>query len=318
MIMITGGTGFIGNVLIRHLSDLGYPIKLLLRPAQESPKLPKGLPMEVAVASLNDQKSLRAVMKDVDVIYHLVSAESFGREAQLSEVDIKGTQALVAAASQANISRIFYLSHLGADRASAYPLLKAKAIAENEIKSSGIPYTIIRSGIVFGEQDHFTNGLAFLLKISPYFVMLPDNGSALLQPIWVEDLARVLTWSLDMAQTINETIEVGGPEYLTFKDVCQTILDQLGIKRQFINVKPVILSRFTETLEILFPSFPASVFWLDYLSTNRTANLDTLPSRFDLLPARLSHRLGYLKNKKFRMNWRQIILNRKRTITRWE
>ena len=316
--MITGGTGFIGNVLIRHLSDLGYPIKLLLRPAQESPKLPKGLPMEVAVASLNDQKSLRAVMKDVDVIYHLVSAESFGREAQLSEVDIKGTQALVAAASQANISRIFYLSHLGADRASAYPLLKAKAIAENEIKSSGIPYTIIRSGIVFGEQDHFTNGLAFLLKISPYFVMLPDNGSALLQPIWVEDLARVLTWSLDMAQTINETIEVGGPEYLTFKDVCQTILDQLGIKRQFINVKPVILSRFTETLEILFPSFPTSVFWLDYLSTNRTANLDTLPSRFDLLPARLSHRLGYLKNKKFRMNWRQIILNRKRTITRWE
>ena len=316
--MITGGTGFIGNVLIRHLSDLGYPIKLLLRPAQESPKLPKGLPMEVAVASLNDQKSLRAVMKDVDVIYHLVSAESFGREAQLSEVDIKGTQALVAAASQANISRIFYLSHLGADRASAYPLLKAKAIAENEIKSSGIQYTIIRSGIVFGEQDHFTNGLAFLLKISPYFVMLPDNGSALLQPIWVEDLARVLTWSLDMAQTINETIEVGGPEYLTFKDVCQTILDQLGIKRQFINVKPVILSRFTETLEILFPSFPTSVFWLDYLSTNRTANLDTLPSRFDLLPARLSHRLGYLKNKKFRMNWRQIILNRKRTITRWE
>jgi hypothetical protein len=83
-------------------------------------------------------------------------------------------------------------------------------------------------------------------------------------------------------------------------------------------VKPVILSRSTETLEILFPSFPASVFWLDYLSTNRTANLDTLPSRFDLLPARLSHRLGYLKNKKFRMNWRQIILNRKRTITRWE
>lgn len=316
--MITGGTGFIGNVLIRHLSDLGYPIKLLLRPSQESPRLPKGVPMEVAVASFNDPKSLRAAMKNVDVIYHLASAESYGREAQLSEVDIKGTQALVASASQANISRIFYLSHLGADRASAYPLMKAKAIAESEIKSSGIPYTIIRSAIVFGEQDHFTNGLAFLLKISPYFVMVPDNGSALMQPIWVEDLARVLTWALDMPQTLNETIEVGGPEFLSFKEVCQTILDELGIRRQFINVKPVILNRFTETLEILFPSFPTSVFWLDYLSTNRTANLDTLPGRFDLLPARLSHRLGYLKSKKFRMNWRRIILNRKRTITRWD
>ena len=130
MILITGGTGFIGNLLIRHLSSLGYPIKLLIRPSKTTPNLPKGLPLDVAVAGFNDEKGLRAAMKDVDIIYHLAGAETQGRLAQLTEVDIQGTQALVRAAAQARISRFFYLSHLGADRASAFPLFKAKAIAE--------------------------------------------------------------------------------------------------------------------------------------------------------------------------------------------
>ncbi len=318
MILVTGGTGFIGNVLIRHLSNLGYPIKLLLRPSKETPRLPKGLSLEVALTSLTDEKGLRASMKDVTVIYHLASAESLGRKAQLTEVDIEGTQALLQAASQAGIERFFYVSHLGADRASAYPLLQAKAIAEYQIRSSGIPYTIFRSAIAYGERDYFTNGLAFLLKISPFFVMLPEEGSSLLQPIWVEDLATVMTWSLDMSQTINETIKIGGPEYLSFKEICEIIIGLLGIKRQFVNVKPVILNRFTEILEIIFPNFPTSVFWLDYLATNRTTNLDTLPSMFHLLPARMSYRLGYLERKKFRTNWWRMILSRKRTMIRWD
>jgi len=318
MILITGGTGFIGNHLIRHLSAEGHAIKLLIRPSKQSPKLPKGLPLDVAVTSLTDPKGLRAALKDVDVIYHLASAENLGRKAQLTKVDIQGTEALARAAAQANIKRFIYLSHLGAERASAYPLLKAKAIAEHHIKSSGIPYTIFRSAVAYGENDHFTNGLAFLLKISPYFVMLPEHGTSLIQPIWVEDLATILAWSLDMPETANETIELGGPEYISFRQVCEMIIEKLGIKRSFVNVKPVILNYFTEVLEILFPNFPTSVFWLDYIATNRTTNLDVLPTKFNLLPARMGQRLGYLENKKYRVNVMRMILQRKRTITRWD
>ena len=318
MILITGGTGFIGNVLIQHLTTLGYPVKLLIRPSKDSPLLPKGMPLEVAVTSLNDKQGLRAAMKGVDVVYHLASAEHLGRRAELSAVDIKGTQNVIEAAAQARIERIIYISHLGADLSSAYPLLKAKAVAEKIIRSSGIPYTILRSALAYGERDHFTNGLAFLLKVSPFFVMLPDDGSSLLQPIWVEDLATVLTWTLDLPQTINETIEVGGPEYLSFKQICEIVIETIGIHRQFLEVPPVFLNIFTEILEILVPNFPTSVFWLDYLATNRTTNLDVLPRLFDLLPARISHRLGYLEGKDFRKNWWRIMLPRKRTMKRWD
>jgi uncharacterized protein YbjT (DUF2867 family) len=318
MILVTGGTGFIGNVLIQHLSTLGYPVKLLIRPSKSTPNLPKGQPLHIAVTSLSDQNGLRAAMKDVDVVYHLASAEALGRKAELTEVDIQGTQALITAASQARIERFFYVSHLGADSASAYPLLKAKAIAENSIKSSGIPYTIFRSALAYGERDHFTNGLAFLLKISPYFVMLPEEGSTLLQPIWVEDLATVMTWSLDMPRTINQTIEVGGLEYLSFKQICKMIAETIGIKRNYLDVPPIFLNKLTEFIEILLPNFPTSVFWLDYLATNRTTDMDTLPRVYDLLPVRMSQQIGYLESKNFRRNWWRMILKRKRTTIKWD
>jgi NADH dehydrogenase len=318
MILITGSTGFIGNVVIRHLVDLGYPIKLLIRPSKDSPNLPKNLPLDVTVTSLKDEKGLRAAMKNVDYIYHLASQEYLGRTANLSEVDIKGTQSLVEAASRANIKRIFYISHLGADRASAYPLLKAKGIAEHTIKNANIPYTIFRSGLVFGKGDHFINNLAVLIKASPYFVMLPNEGRTMLQPIWVEDLARVLTWSLDMPKTINKTLKIGGPEYLSFREICEIIIGVLGLRREFLNVSPVLLNILTELFEIVMPNFPTSVFWLDYLAIDRTTDLDTLPRQFNLLPARLHQHLGYINKSNVRKNMWRMILQRKRTIKKWD
>ena len=318
MILITGGTGFIGNMLIRHLSSLGYPIKLLIRPSKMTPNLPKGLPLDVAVAGFNDEKGLRAAMKDVDVIYHLAGAETQGRLAELTEVDIKGTQAVVNAAAQARISRFFYLSHLGADRASAFPLFKAKAIAEHHIRNSGIPFTIFRSGLVYGEGDHFTTSLAVLMKISPFFALLPNEGETLLQPIWIEDLVTVLAWSLDMPQTVNQTIEIGGPEYLKFKQICDMVINAIKIKRHFLNTSPLILNILTELMEMVKPNFPTTVFWMDYLAADRTTNVDILPRMFNLLPAKMSQRLGYLESEAFRKNWRKMRKQRKRTPIQWE
>lgn len=315
MILITGGTGFIGNILVRHLSDLGYPLKLLIRPSDHSPKLPKGLPLDVTVAGLQDEKGLRAAMKDVDVVYHLATAEAQGRLAQLNEVDIQGTLAITRAAKQARVSRFFYLSQLDADRASAFPLLKAKGIAEQFVRQSGLPYTIFRSAIAYGEGDHFTLNLARLLKRSPGLVFLPDGGQTQLQPIWVEDLVTVLTWALDMQSTIDETIEIGGPEYLSFRAICNLIVGHIGIKRAYVDISPIFLNILTEFLEILRPGFPTSVFWLDYLATDRTTSLDVLPTRFDLLPAKMSQRLGYLDGIQLRQKaLRRSKKNRKESL----
>ena len=159
MILVTGGTGFIGQVLIRQLVEAGYPVRTLIRPSNLSPNLPAGISVEVALASLKDVRGLRAAMVGVDSVIHLAGVERRGVEADLLEIEIQGTRNVIEASVDAGVDRLFFLSHLGTDRASAFPLLKAKAIVEEHIRRSGIDYTIIRSAVAFGPNDGFSSGL---------------------------------------------------------------------------------------------------------------------------------------------------------------
>lgn len=294
MILVTGGTGFIGQALIRHLVDMGMPVRTLLRPSSDSPNLPKGVPVEAVICSLRDERGLRAAMKGIDVVVHLAGAERKGSEADLMGVDIEGTRAISEIAASAKIGRFVYLSHLGADRASAYPLLKTKAIAENYIINSGTPYTIFRSAVVYGPGDQFTTELARLLRMSPGIFLLPGDGSTRIQPLWIDDLVTCLGLAIEDPNTINATYAVGGPEYLTFRQVVETLMTATNIRRLLVPMGQAYLRRLTLYMESSTKNFPLSTFWHDYLASDRTCELDTLPRLFGLMPARFNRRLEYL------------------------
>lgn len=310
MILVTGGTGFIGQALVRHLTEGGRQVRTLIRPSRRSPNLPKGVPVEVAVSNIQDERGLQAAMVGVDTLYHLAGVEWAGPRASLMEIDILGTQAVVKAASEAGVERIFFVSHLGADRASAYPVLKAKAIAEEYVRRSGIDFTIIRTAIVYGPNDGFTTGIARLLYSLPFVFIMPGDGRTLLQPLWVEDLVTCLCWALDDNSTRNQTYEIGGPEFLAFQDILHDILSEIGLRRSLVSMRPSYLRGLTVFLENLFPGLPVSVYWLDYLASNHTCRLDTLPHIFNLMPARFSQRLAYLKGKNWRLSLLRSLLRR--------
>lgn len=312
MILVTGGTGFIGKALVRHLTEAGLPVRLLIRPSKHSPDLPRGVPVEVAVSNLTDTRSIRSAMMDVDIVYHLAGVEWHGAHASLMNVDILGTQTVSQVAADAGVRRFFYVSHLGADRASAYPVLKAKAIAEENIRRSGVNHTIIRSALVYGLNDHFTSDLARIMNALPYFFFLPEEGTTLLQPIWVEDLVTCMVWSLDNDLTINQTYSVGGPEYLTFNHIVQTVMDKIRLRRRLVHMFPPYLRAMTVLFESMFPGLPVSVYWLDYLATNRTCNLDVMSRVFNLLPSRFDHTLDHLKATNWRFSLLRTLLRRRR------
>jgi NADH dehydrogenase len=258
MILVTGGTGFIGKALVRQLVENGYDVRLLIRPSKHSPDLPLGTPVEVAVSSHHDVRSLKVALAGIDTIYHLASAERRGVRGSLLSVDIQGTQALCQAAAQSQIKRIFFLSHLGADRASAFPLLKAKAIAEEFVRRSGVSYTILRSGVVFGKGDHFTTSIARLAHALPGVFFIPGDGRALLQPLWIEDLATCLTWAMDIAEVQNQTLSIGGPEFFPFQQIVQLVLDKLKIRRKLVHISLPYLNYLTILLENILPGLPTT------------------------------------------------------------
>lgn len=297
MILVTGATGFIGRVLVRQLSATGQTLRVLLRPSLRTPRLPKGVPVEVAVVGLSDERGLRAALRGVDTIFHLASAESHGRQGSLFTTDIEGTRNLASAAADAGVQRIVYLSHLGADRASAFPVQKAKGIAEEHIRRSGVPHTIIRSSLVFGPEDGFTNNLARFLRGFPFFFPMPNDGRNLLQPLWVEDLVTCLLWTLDNPETINQTYEIGGSEYFTYRQVLETIMNVTHTRRLLVPLPLPYMRALIITLDTFIPGFPGSTYWLDYVSVNRNCAVDTLPRVFGLMPARFTYRLDYLIRK---------------------
>ncbi len=296
MILVTGGTGFIGRNLVKSLVDSGEQVRILLKPSNESPKFPKGIAVEVAISSLTDTQGIRAALKGITQVYHLAGAERRGTAGDLNNVDVEGTKTLVDAARQSKLERIYFLSHHGATRASAYPVMKAKAIAENWIINSGIPYTIIRTGAVFGPGDQFTEPLYRLIRLFPGFIFIPGQGENLLQPIWIDDLIQSLRLLQQDPKTINRIFSLGGMEALTYRRILELIMEKTGKKRWIVPVTPAYLRTFSLWVTQLYPKFPVSIFWLDHLAEDRTTNLDILPRQFGIMPNRFHLNLDYLKD----------------------
>jgi uncharacterized protein YbjT (DUF2867 family) len=298
MLLVTGGTSFLGRRLLRRLSEYDYPVRTMLRPSKHSPELPRGVTVDVALASLSDQRGVRAALIDVEILVLLDEEINSRRVEDLTEI-VEGTRALAEGAAEAGLRRVIYVSQLGADRSSAYPVMKAKAEAEEYLRRSGTPLTVLRPAAIFGHGDYFTVPLAMMLSISPLFFPIPGDGSVLLQPLWVEDLATCITWVLDEPSTIGETFDIGGPEYLSLRQVLQLIMQRASSPRILFSLRPPYLRAASRFFNGLLPRSPVNNYMLDYLSVNRTTDLDTLPHLFGLQPSRMEDKLTYLEGT----NW---------------
>ena len=297
MILVTGGTGFIGRILVSHLVTLGYPVRLLLNPSRDYPKLPRGVSVEVAISSMNDERNLRASMKDIDTVFHLVGTEWKGIHAEYEEVDIRAARMFSNVARQMNVKRFIYMSHIGADKSSAYNLLRAKALAEGAIRESGVPYTIVRSGIVYGQNDHFTSTLRDFVMKTRGPLLIPGGDATLIQPIWVEDLITALMLCMDDDATLNQTIYTGGIETFTFRECLELVMRTIHKKKRIIPIQASFLRRIYIANEQWFPSRIPMYFWLDYMAEDRITALDILPREFGLMPTRMTQNIDYLRGE---------------------
>ena len=306
MLLVTGGTNFIGRAVLRNLSTYGYSIRTLLEPSMESPLLPPGVSVDVALSSLDDERGVRAAMVDVAAVIHLAGPGLNRTFDDPEAVDAEGTRVLVEAAEEAGVERFIYQSTLGADPASAYPQIRAKAIAENHIRNSSLSYTILRSAVLFGTDDYFTTSLAMLMAGSVLIFPIPGDGSTVVQPLWVEDLATCIGWSLDEDDTKGGTFDLGGPEYFTFRQVVTMVMRAASIMRIILPTRPPYLRGGAWLMERTLRYSPISTNWLDYLAVNRTTDLDTLPRLFGLAPTRMEDRLDHLRGK----NWGWELLRR--------
>jgi uncharacterized protein YbjT (DUF2867 family) len=280
MILVTGSTGFIGRSLVQALQQDGRPFK-------------------VYTGRINDPLAIRADLLDVETVIHLAGSETRGRTNLLEHVDIEGTERLIEEAERARIDHLIIVSRLNADPNSWYPLLRAKGEVERLVRSSEIPYTILRSATLFGRDDRYLNLIAALAFWSWPFVWLPNGGQVAMQPFWVEDLVRCLMATLDQPDLMNKTVELAGEERLRYWEIAEHVLDSTGMRRFPLRPGIKLFRRMMIVLSRSWKRPPVNRFFLDRFSVPEVAPVDSVLRHFDFHPVPMNQQTAYLR----RLGW---------------
>jgi len=297
MILVTGATGFIGRDLVGRLMAEGRQVRCLL-PEHAPKRLPWPQTPEIIYGTVLDEEVLFRAVTGVHTIFHLENAQWWGRPRDLERIELAGTRNLITAARSARVGRLITLSHLGASPAAAYTLLRIKGMVESDIRASGLAYTIIRSGVVFGEEDAFVNHIAMMLRANPIFFFMPGRGEISLHPIYIGDVITALLRTLESVDTVDTVLEIGGPEYITLDDLIRTVMRVSGMQRLIIPVPPYILRWATAIYSRLLPRSLMTPQWLDLLATNRTAPLGNMYTYFHIHPRRFEDTLlSYMRGR---------------------
>jgi NADH dehydrogenase len=315
MILVTGATGFIGTNLVAQLLARGYRVRCLI-PEHRLHDLPWDNPPEIVTGHVLDEEALFQAVTGIHAVIHLENAQWWGRPRDLERVELAGTQNLIAAARAARVGRIITVSHLGAAPAAAYSLLRIKGMVEEAIRSSGLAYTIIRSGIVFGEKDAFLNHIALMLRANPLAFFMPGRGEVVLHPIYIGDLVDALLRALEREDTVDTVLEIGGPEYITLEDLIRTVMRVSGMRRLIVPLPPYMLRWSTALYSRVLPRSLMTPQWLDILATNRTAQLGNTYQYFGIRPRRLEDTLlTYMRDQgHWRALGRSVMRRRPRSI----
>ena len=159
MILVTGGMGFVGSHLIRQMRKQGLHVRALVRNPEKAKEL-KELKVELIPGDIADRDALDDAAAGVERVIHLVGIIQEAHGATFQGVHVEGTRNLIAAAKKAGVRHFLYQSALGTRPAAKSEYHRTKWQAEELVRASGIPFTILRPSLIYGPGDQFTLRLA--------------------------------------------------------------------------------------------------------------------------------------------------------------
>ncbi len=254
MILVTGGTGFIGPKVVHALRAAGRDVRCLVRRPARAGTL-KTWGCELAGGDLTDPESLKDAVAGCDTVVHLVAIIA-GKPADFERVMTGGTENLLAAAKEVGVSRFVLMSALGTsdETKDLVPYYGAKWEMEQATKSSGLEHVIFRPSFVFGRDGGVLPLFIRQVRWSPVTPVVGD-GERLLQPIWVEDVAAYFAKAVELPGAANRTFELGGPDRVTWNELYERIARTLGKRRPQLHL-PVRLMRVGAAAAELLPRPP--------------------------------------------------------------
>lgn len=233
-IAVTGAYSYSGKYIARRLLERGEEVITLTgHPNRIDP-----FNGQVATYPLNFDNKTEIIesLKGVGTLYNTYWVR-FDYHNNTQSRAVENTHTLVEAAVAARVRRIVHISITNPSHESDLPYFSGKAANEQAVIDSGISYALLRPTVLFGDEDILINNIAWLLRRFPIFA-LPGNGSYRLQPVFVDDLAKL---ALDAGYAQDNIIwDAVGPDIFTFDELVRLISTTLGLHRGLLHVPPAL------------------------------------------------------------------------------
>jgi NADH dehydrogenase len=248
VLLLTGATGLVGSALLRRLTAAGQPVRCLVRDPRRLG--PERVRVQIALGDLSDPPSFRNAMRGVRTVVHLAAAIRDQPHGSIEELNGIATWRMVEAAERAGAERFVFFSALSASTHNRTRFLRAKALAEEAVRSSSLAHTIFAPSIIYAPGDPYLTllGRLALLPVMP----ISGAGRALYQPIWAHDVADCLFAALE--SDADERYELAGPQTLSHQEIVELALRAQHRHRPLVHVPTPIVSRTLRVLEALMKS----------------------------------------------------------------
>jgi NADH dehydrogenase len=241
VILVTGGSGFVGGHVVHELRGRDLPVRCLVRDLRRGAKL-AAWGCELVAGDMTDPAGIRRAVEGCDTVVHLVAIRQ-GREEQFRRVMVDGTRDLLAAAQSAGVRRFVHMSALGTSEATKdlVPYYRAKWESEELVRASGLGYVIFRPSFVFGPDGGILPTFLKLARLTPVTPII-GSGRQRIQPIWAGDVAKYFAEGSQRDDVSGRVFELGGPEAVSWNEFWSRLKRARGLRRRSIHV-PVGLMR---------------------------------------------------------------------------
>lgn len=282
MIFIVGGTGTLGQTLVRMLREQGRAVRVLVRPSSVAKAEPlRELGAELIGGDMRDPDCLDIACRGVT---HVISATSAGEDRRIESrrmAEYQGPMNLLQAAKANGVQHYIFTSTLFPKNPLGYKFCWAKLMSEDAIRDSGVPYTIFRPCGLFYEIVQRGEPIVDQFGFFPIVGFGPKRT----QMLAMVDVARAYINAIDNPEALNRTFELGGPEWLTFDEMVDMWSRIRGQPIRSLHLPAWLMNGIGELLRPWNPSAPGIMellefsydeMWCDMTETRRILKLDTM------------------------------------------
>lgn len=230
--VVTGAFGYSGKYITNRLLNAGNQVRTLTNSMQRHN--PFGAAVEAHPYNFDKPDELARSLQGARVLVNTYWVR-FDHSDFTHTQAVRNTLALFEAAKRAGVPRVVHVSITNPSLESALPYFRGKAELETALRESGLPYAILRPTVLFGQEDILVNNIAWMLRHFPVFGVFGD-GSYKLQPIFVDDLARLaVEAAISSENLVRDAI---GPETFTYRELVSFIAKAIGRPRPILKIPP--------------------------------------------------------------------------------